>query len=94
MNRVEWVRVDRCDDLGTIIFETRGSKSIDDYRKSSRYVYLHDRKLFGEIISIYEHFENEQELIWFSVDAFDKHSIDPETLLPHAIINSSKTIYI
>ena len=89
VNNIEWIKSERCNDLGSLIYEVRGSKSDKDFRKSSRYIYLNTENRFGEIVGIYEHFEDDKELIWVVVEVFVHHDTDYETALPFAIIDSS-----
>ena len=47
-------------------------------------MYVYSEELFGEIREIFQHIECEVNHIWFQVDLFPNHEIDPETRLPFA----------
>ena len=83
-----WNGLNCKDDLvGSLIYEVHSSKSVKDFRKSSRHIYMNTKNRFGEIVAIYKHFEDDKDLIWVVVEAFDHHEIDYETALPFAVID-------
>ena len=72
---------------GLIRYQTK--RAVSDYSKSSRYVFIHSAKVYGEITSILEHNEDNATHIWIVLRTFLRHEIDRETGLCFAVDQES-----
>ena len=82
VSKLEWIKTERMDELGSVMFQCR-RKNNYDYGKSSSFVFVENMKCYGQISHIFEHYEKEIEHTWIEVSLFPNHSLDMETCLPY-----------
>ena len=77
------------DNLGGITYQS-GTTKAGDYKKSSRFVFVEEESLFGEIQMIIEPYEGTQKYIWYQVSLYEDLTYDYESKLPFSLMDKRR----